>query len=193
MKPTFVSRGAPGSRGSDARPQPWGARGWRRSPRSQLSKFPLKQEEEEGGGEKALALSGQRTWGKDIIPVDVWLHKWNGEHLFVSRLCVVAAPSLSFQVRTAGGGGAQTAQHSARTQPRGRPGANSMAGAAGCAASCLSACRRSTDNNLGTFFYSLFKLRLVCLIRNKFSSKKNPFCSFCTSGERVCLWILFKA
>lgn len=29
--------------------------------------------------------------------------------------------------------------------------------------SCLSACRRSTDNNLGTFFYSLFKLRLVCL------------------------------
>lgn len=64
MKPTFVSRGAPGSRGGDAQPQPWGARGRRRSPRSQLSKFPLKQEEEEDGGEKALTLLGQRTRGE---------------------------------------------------------------------------------------------------------------------------------
>lgn len=44
-------------------------------------------------------------------------------------------------------------------------------------------------------FYEFLYLNWVLWLKSetKASSQKNPFCSFCTSGEKVCLWALFKA
>lgn len=37
--------------------------------------------------------------GKKIVSVDVWLRKWNGKHLFVSKIYVLAAQNLPSKVQ----------------------------------------------------------------------------------------------
>lgn len=78
MKPTFVSQDVPVSCRVDERLQPWEEKpeGGGRNLRSQSSKFPLKQEEDEDDREKALTLSGKRKrGGKETVSVDIWLRK----------------------------------------------------------------------------------------------------------------------
>lgn len=103
MKPTFVSQDAPVSCRVDERLQPWEEKpeGGGRNLRSQSSKFPLKQKEDEDDREKALTLSGKRKRGGERRPFLLTFgYGSESKHLFVSRIYILAAQSFPFKVQT---------------------------------------------------------------------------------------------
>lgn len=202
MKPTFVSQDAPVSCRVDERLQPWEEKpeGGGRDLRSQSSKFPLKQEEDEDDREKALTLSGKRKrGGKETVSVDIWLRKWKQASICLQNLHF-SSTKFSFQspdhkrrvsacVRVCVYVGVFSTNRS--TEINVSTNASQRASfcaslaaslgthCSGCLAqghnfrtetcllvcwifikSCLSACRRSTDNNLGTFFILYLNLDL---------------------------------
>jgi len=189
MNPTFVSRMlqslAESTSGfSTGRRSPEAAGGTCvHSLRSSL----LKQEEDGDDGEKALALSGQRDrggrvgWGGRRSFLSTFGYGSGTASIYLSpKPTFLAAEKFSFQSparpscvrasaraasRGCGAGRDTGARHAARSHRRSAAGENleretCLSLRWGLATSCLSACRRSTDNNLGTFFILYLNLDL---------------------------------
>lgn len=156
------------------------SRGGGRNLRSQSSKFPF----EAGGGwwwwAEGSRAFGQRKRGGKRLFLLAFGYGREQQSIYVSKNLHFSSIKFSFQslghLRCVRAGGARGSGPPWAWHPvlplrdfgkRNLPGVHWV-----LTKSCLSACRRSTDNNLGTFFYSLFKLRLVCLNQKQNSQVK---------------------